>query len=254
MPRLNLYANSGFPFTRLADLAETAVVLPENPNAYQIETYLQTLAFLGARTGYPGLRVTVLDSSQAAGVRNKDLLVLSGMDRSNLPAAWENELAIQRQNGQSAVTERRRLMSFLPCTRSAAERSHLEERLSASPPPEAILQEFASPADPERVVAVIQTAARPDQSPLLTIFGGGAAVAGIYGDVSVYQDDWFHSFQILPGNYHIGHLGWHANFDYWVGQHFLVIPAILLICASLLAFVVDGWLKRRSKWRLHVES
>ncbi len=165
MPRLELYANSGFPFTRLADLAETAVVLPENPNANQVETYLQSLAFFGARTGYPGLRVTVLDPSQIAGVVNKDLLVLSGIDRADLPASWEQAMALRRQDGHFVPTDKRSLQSFIPWTRSAQARAGLEERLSGDPHPDAVLQEFVSPADPRRVVALIQTADRPDQSP-----------------------------------------------------------------------------------------
>jgi cellulose synthase (UDP-forming) len=249
-----LYANSGFPFTRLADLAETAVVLPENPDADQIETYLELLAFFGARTGYPGLRITVLSPSQAAGAANKDLLVLSGMERGDLPESWKGLLGLQWQHGKPLVTGKRNLLSFLPWTMAARERPSLEEHLSAGPPPDVVLQEFASPADPQRVVAVSQTAVKPERSPLRMIFGGDAGVSGIFGDVSIYQSGRFHSFEALPESYYLGHLSWHDNFNFWVGRYFLIIPLILVIFALLLAVVLDAWLKRRTKWRLQLES
>jgi hypothetical protein len=49
-------------------------------------------------------------------------------------------------------------------------------------------------------------------------------------------------------------LSWHDNFNFWVGRYFLIIPLILVIFALLLAVVLDAWLKRRTKWRLQLES
>ncbi|HUE01762.1 MAG TPA: UDP-forming cellulose synthase catalytic subunit [Bryobacteraceae bacterium] len=254
MPRLDLYANSGFPFTRLADLAETAVVLPQNPDADQIETYLQLLAFFGARTGYPGLRITVLGPSQVAGVRKKDLLVVSGMDSGDLPESWEGSLGLQRRQNKLSVTDKRSLLSLLPWTTAARGRTNLENQLNGRVLPDVVLQELASPADPQRVVTLIQTAVKPERSPLRTIFEGGAGVSRIFGDVSIYQNGRFHSFQIRPPSYYLGHLAWHDHFDFWVGRYFLIIPGVLLIFALIFAVAFDAWLVRRTKWRLQLES
>ncbi len=254
MPRLELFANSGFPFTRLADLAETAVVLPDTPDADQIETYLESLAFFGARTGYPGLRVTVLSPAQAVGMKHKDLLVFTGVGRADLPAAWENSAALQWQQDRPRLSQNKSLLNMLPWLRSTRERAKLEGELNAGPLPDVVLQEFISPADPHRVIAVIQTEAKPEGSPLHVIFAGEPGVAAIFGDISLYRDGWFHSFEVQSTSYYLGQLSWHDDFDFWVGRHFLIVPAILVIFALILAAAVDAWLDRRAKWRLQLET
>ena len=59
MPNLELFSNAGFPFTRVADLSETTVVLPVVPSEQEIETFVTLMGHFGRQTGFPGLRVTV---------------------------------------------------------------------------------------------------------------------------------------------------------------------------------------------------
>ena len=40
LPNLEVFANAGFPFTRVADLSETTVVLPPTPTEQEIETFV----------------------------------------------------------------------------------------------------------------------------------------------------------------------------------------------------------------------
>ena len=59
MPNLELFANAGFPFTRMAYLSETTVVLSAVPTPEQVGLCLLMMSHFGAQTGYPALRVTV---------------------------------------------------------------------------------------------------------------------------------------------------------------------------------------------------
>ena len=59
LPNLEIFANAGFPFTRLADLSETTVVLPAQPTEQEIETFVTLMGHFGRQTGFPALRVTV---------------------------------------------------------------------------------------------------------------------------------------------------------------------------------------------------
>ena len=77
LPNLAMYANSGFPFTKYADLAETALVLPDQPDAQVIETALGLLGQMGAATGVAGTRVQVIGASQVKSVADRDLLVIA---------------------------------------------------------------------------------------------------------------------------------------------------------------------------------
>ncbi len=62
LPNLEVFANAGFPFTRVADLSETTVVLPPAPTQQEIETFLTLMGHFGRQTGFPALRVTVAGS------------------------------------------------------------------------------------------------------------------------------------------------------------------------------------------------
>jgi hypothetical protein len=53
MPNLGVFKDAGFPFTRMADLSETAVVLPDNASAEDLGAYLSLMGRFGAATGYP---------------------------------------------------------------------------------------------------------------------------------------------------------------------------------------------------------
>ena len=62
LPNLEIFANAGYPFTRRADLSDTAVVLPDTPSAEEIETYLTFMGHFGAQTGYPVINVSVTNA------------------------------------------------------------------------------------------------------------------------------------------------------------------------------------------------
>src|ERR1035438_7781806 len=76
LPNLELFANAGYPFTRKADLADTAVVLPDRPSAGELEMFLTLMGHFGAQTGYPVLHVTVTNAAGMTGDGTRDTLVM----------------------------------------------------------------------------------------------------------------------------------------------------------------------------------
>ena len=79
LPNLELFSNAGYPFTRKADLSDTAAVLPDVPTTAEIEMFLMFMGHFGAQTGYPVLNVTV---TNAAGMKEKvkDYIVMGTVD------------------------------------------------------------------------------------------------------------------------------------------------------------------------------
>jgi hypothetical protein len=77
LPNLSFFVSSGFPFTRLADLSGTAVVLPNRPSPLEEKAFLDLMGRLGALTGYPVVGLTVVQPGEVATVADRDLLVLS---------------------------------------------------------------------------------------------------------------------------------------------------------------------------------
>lgn len=89
LPDLAVFANSGFPFTRLADLSATAVVLPNTPSAIHYSTFFALMGRMGAATGYPATGVTLALPADVASVSGKDLIVFGTKADQPLFAQWQ---------------------------------------------------------------------------------------------------------------------------------------------------------------------
>ncbi len=92
MPDLGAFSDAGFPFTRMADLSETAVVLPDQASADDYSAYLTLLGAMGDSTGYPAVRVTVGRAAQTDALRDKDLLVLASGGNQPLLKTWRGDM------------------------------------------------------------------------------------------------------------------------------------------------------------------
>ncbi|WP_118178399.1 cellulose biosynthesis cyclic di-GMP-binding regulatory protein BcsB [Paraburkholderia phosphatilytica] len=88
LPDLAAFANSGFPFTRMADLSQTAVILPDDANTGDFSLYLLEMGRMGASTGYPATGVTVGYADDAPHFADKDLLILGAPGRQPLLQRW----------------------------------------------------------------------------------------------------------------------------------------------------------------------
>ncbi|MFX6250150.1 cellulose biosynthesis cyclic di-GMP-binding regulatory protein BcsB, partial [Acinetobacter baumannii] len=88
------FANSGYPFTRLADLADTAVVLPDAPRAIDQEALLTLLGHMGRWTGLPALRVTVVPAKDVESVGQRNLLIVGNGSAGELLARWGKSLPL----------------------------------------------------------------------------------------------------------------------------------------------------------------
>jgi hypothetical protein len=94
MPNLGVFKDSGFPFTRMADLSQTAVVLPDNASADEVSAYLSVLGRFGESTGYPATGVSVIQAAQVASAADKDILVLGSGSNQPLLGQWADRLPV----------------------------------------------------------------------------------------------------------------------------------------------------------------
>lgn len=95
LPDVSLFVHDGYPFTRLPDLADTAVVLPDAPRPSEHSLYFSTLAYFGSVTGVVGdpalLTAEAVLRSQAL---DRDLLVIGAPDREMLQRRWADDLPL----------------------------------------------------------------------------------------------------------------------------------------------------------------
>lgn len=81
MPNLTAFANGGYPFSIMADLSDTAIVLPVNPTPLEIRSYLNVMGLFGQWTGLPATRTSLVVSDNPQGVGGKNWLAMGTSDR-----------------------------------------------------------------------------------------------------------------------------------------------------------------------------
>nr|WP_279381453.1 cellulose biosynthesis cyclic di-GMP-binding regulatory protein BcsB [Acetobacter suratthaniensis] len=82
LPNLAYFAESAFPFSRMADYSQTAIVLPPQPDLGVTSAYLDLMGFFGSATQYPVVGIDLASSSSLAGLSQaKDIVVLSTLDQ-----------------------------------------------------------------------------------------------------------------------------------------------------------------------------
>jgi hypothetical protein len=91
LPNLSSFVSSGFPFTRVADLSETVLVLPEKPLESDIEVALSLLAQMGGSSGVPGLRHEVVLGDRLDALKGKDLLIVGTSGAHPLLQKWKDK-------------------------------------------------------------------------------------------------------------------------------------------------------------------
>jgi len=269
LPNLALFASSGFPFTRKADLAETAIVLPATPTPAEIELYLALIANFAAQTGYPVLNVSVTDPTSMAASHNKDYLVLGTLadqparqtHNPALPVAIEStglRLQDTRHDSFATLDLSTRISAWISKhawwrVRSSDAPIQLQ---TTSTLPDAILEAIEWPRGSAHSVVLIalrdQTAIPIFQDAFLQPSESDSTPA-IAHSVSLLNDKTFVSYPIIADSYHVGTL------PLWIKLHLLIaeFPPLLVFATAfvclLMALVLRSLLRRQARARLDLE-
>lgn len=253
MPNLALYANSGFPFTKYADLAETAVVMPDRVDAMDIEAMLVALARMGSMTALPATRFEVVYASDVGKVKNRDLLVISHGDGSDVLAGWKRDLPM-------TLGAARR--SFAPLTRMrdmaydwwADTRRHVPTEqqglaiLNGNGPMGAMMG-FRSPADGDRNVIALAASNTEGLGNVLGALNDSGKLRAIRGDLALVRGDVVESFRI-DAEYHVGSLPWWRWLAFQSGRHPVLMALAGLLAGALAAVIAFGLLRQMSDRRV----
>jgi hypothetical protein len=92
MPDLAAFANTTHPYTRLADLAETAVVLPDQPSREDLDAFLTLMGRTGEATGLSARRIRVVHARSIGQVADRDLIVIGSAGNQRLFADWASAM------------------------------------------------------------------------------------------------------------------------------------------------------------------
>jgi len=251
MPNLGVFSGSGFPFTRLADLSETAVILPDTPSLQEYTTYLGVMGRLGASTGYPATAVSVARAAEVGNFANKDLLLIASGDNQPLLKTWHSSMLVQSNTQPSWKLFGMNLNPFNWALTSAfAAPISATATLFEGTSSRAVMLGFESPLARGRSAVLLWGAQADDlNEALLAMADGDGLVSQIKGAVSVIRGK---SIDTLEANsvYYVGSLPWLTQIRWRLSENFPLFLTLSLASALLLAAMAYVALKRLAKRRL----
>jgi len=256
LPNLGFYASSGFPFTKFADLAETALILPDAPQREEIEAALTSVGQLGAATGLAGTKLTVLPASRVREASDKDLLMIaSGASPAPL-AAWGETLPArleQAQRGSSAL--HRVVDASVEWFTGAVERTLPRDgwaTLKAQGPLGALIG-FESPLASGRSVVVINGTEASALPATVNALLDSSKAFHVHGDLTLVRGETVEAFRI-GDVYHVGHLSWWRWLWFQLHNHPLVLALLGLLVGVIVALLLYGVLRSIAARRLAVRG
>jgi cellulose synthase (UDP-forming) len=243
LPRLELFGDAGYPFTKWPDLSGAAVVLPESPTSADYEAVLDMAGFCGAQTGSPATGLTITDAAHVDAVQDKDLVLIGTINSQPLLSEWESVMPLGLTPDGMQVNEvpapSRLLHPELPFRDRDWRR--LSTLISQGARPDVVVEDFVSPLRPDRSVVAIAYFDKPDA--LATLFMPTSRQGPVYGGVTMSLDSHFESFLVGSRTYHSGHLDSYEETEVFAFENYRLIPFVV----ALLALVIGVWLNRTTE-------
>jgi cellulose synthase (UDP-forming) len=237
MPNLELFANAGFPFTRLADLADTTVVMPAAPTPKEIALLLYLMSHFGSQTGYPALRVEVAGPDVRLSDKRDYLILGSVTDQpaftrleGSLPVSFDaagvhvNQALLGRLNGVL------RSLQGLPVWQK------LRGSQGALPSndggmPDLMIEGLESPVGHGRSLVLVALRSDDVVDRFAEVFQERSQSSDISQSVSLLRNMRFTSYGVPTPGYHVGSISWYRLMRIWLAEHFWVlIVTMLLLC------------------------
>jgi cellulose synthase (UDP-forming) len=255
MPNLELFANAGFPFTRLADLSETDVILPTVPSPDEIALYLNLMSHFGAQTGYPALRVTV-SAPNTVIISSRDYLILG--TEANQPAfnSLDALLPVTFDAHGVHVKQEQGYLSRMKAAMAQA----WSRLLGKAPPqdapsngmgiPDALVEEIKSPSSPDRSIVIVELKQDASADDFAAVFAERSQSQDITGPVSLLLNGQFLSYPLNGATYHVGDITRFALMRIWLTRHFLLLLFVVTALSFLAAFWAYEWMSWHARERL----
>lgn len=252
LPNLAYFANLGYPYTRLADLAETAVAMPDTPNTDELSLYLTVLGHLGETTGYPALRHTLVSHLGIDKASQQDVIVIGSASNQNLMTKWKQVLPLVNVDGERRVRE--------PQASSTWAYRWSEEDLAPLPKPPgefsfsasaslATVMAFESPMQSGRSVVFMYADKAPDLRKIGDLFADPERLSTIRGDFLVVDDKGISQTR-ASATYYVGNLPWWNKVQWFLGDQPLMLAFLtLLVCVVIGALLYRPLKGMLTKWR-----
>ena len=251
LPNLELVANAGYPFTRKVDLADTAVVLPNEPTVAELEMFLAMMAHFGAQTGYPALHVTVTNAAGMTNDGSRDYLVIGVAADQPALKMLNAVLPVGVSEGGLQIHDARGFFDRATWWRSAgADHVDAGELGTQGGLPDAVMEEIQWPARSGRSVVVVVVRDEAAIPGFVSAFLEGSQGQGIAKSLSVLHGAEFSSYRVGSDAYRVGDISPMMGVTILFQEYPWLIAIVALAFCFLIAVMMRAKLRRRARERL----
>ncbi len=246
MPDLRAFASAGFPFSRMADLSETLVLVDKQPPPAQVTTLLDALGHIGALTGYPALGLRLSDDWAQTRKIDGDLLIVG-----TIPPELRDDTKINLlvDATQSWVKQPSRTVPLPDMALPASDAVPVTHTAVGAQGPLAAIIGVQSPLYPQRSIVALLADGQPGFELLNQVLLDSGKRAAILGSVAVIRSSGVNSLRV-GDIYYVGHLPWWERIWNALATHPIVMAIVAMLAVVLSAILIWRGLLLLSRRRL----
>jgi hypothetical protein len=252
LPNLAFFGKIGFPFTRMADLSETAVVLPEQPNADEIAAYLMLVGRMGEATAYPALRLALVTASEVEKVAQRDLIVIGSAQDQPLMTKWADRLPLVLDDGVHRLREpdifRRAIYRWEEADLQATPRPDGNLKLKGGGDLTSLMA-FESPLQSRRSVVLLHADKAVDLLKITDLLLDRERIKNVQGDF-VLVDEKGDRHAKIGETYYLGSLPLTVHLRWAFSNHPLLVSLLGILISILLAAIMYRALRQIAAKRM----
>ncbi|ARW16434.1 UDP-forming cellulose synthase catalytic subunit [Komagataeibacter europaeus] len=255
LPNLSYFSEIGFPFSRMADLGETTVVLPPTPDTDTIGAYLDLMGFMGSVTWYPAAGVHLATTTDIA--RNPpsgDIILLAPVGQMGPAASLLSRSAYQIDDGHIHVGQDMGLQGIWYMFQDrdgSGLRNGVTANLNAPVRNAAMMIGAESPYASHRSMLALLGDDGAHIHDLITSLHDRKALSSLQGDLVLKNGDRFTTYRTSP-TYTVGRLPLWMWVDWFLSRH----PILMYLCgvAGAIMLGTGAWLWLRARARRRVRE
>ncbi|MFT9015598.1 MAG: cellulose biosynthesis cyclic di-GMP-binding regulatory protein BcsB [Acetobacter sp.] len=253
LPDLSYFAGAAFPFSRMADYSQTAVVLPPQPDMGVTSAFLELMGFLGSSTQYPVTGIDLASSADLSGLaQSKDIIVLSTIDQLGTANSLLSRSAYEI-SGQSIRLGQKTLLDGLwylfQDKDDAGQNNNAKPALNTPIVNASLLVGGQSPYTNHRsVVAILGD--RPAQlQQMIASLRDRQFLPAVQGDLVIKNGTVLTNYR-NANRYTVGSLPLWIRIEMALEHHLLFLAFAGLLGTGVLAYGTARWLRAHARHRL----
>ncbi|MBY0338768.1 MAG: cellulose biosynthesis cyclic di-GMP-binding regulatory protein BcsB, partial [Acetobacteraceae bacterium] len=256
LPNLAHFVSSGFPFTRLADLSQTAIVIPDRPNNDELQSLFNLMGRTAAIVGYPPVGAAVARPGGLDQVQDRDLIVLGVLGRQPALNTLMRNGPVSLEGDRLTVALTDGLGDFRHIF-GGSERREERERVAAqlAAPGDALgaLIGFESPLRSGRSVVVLTGTSSAGMEAMVQALRDPEQVPRVQGDVALLSGGRVAAYR-LGSTYTVGVLPPWMWPQWYLGENPWILLAMAAVALVLVVAPAYWILRKRAALRLRART